>query len=66
MVHFNLLICPLFPASESRGLIRLSFDPFGMMTGDASFHWEAHDVCFFQSFLTLAIVDPHCLNLLIH
>lgn len=66
MVHFNLFLYFLFPASGYRGLLKLRFDPCGKITEAAVyFHWEAHDVWFFYSFLTFAAVDPYCLDLLI-
>lgn len=51
MVQFNLLLCPLFPVSGSRDLIRFRSDPFGKITdGGVFFHWETHGVWFFHSF----------------
>lgn len=37
MVKFSLGLCCVFPASGSRGLIRLRFDPFGKMAGAVGF-----------------------------
>ena len=59
LTHFRLCLCPLFPVSGSRGLIRPRFDSLAQMRGAVGFfHWKAHNIWFSTLFLPLEAVDP--------